>query len=35
MHALDRRARREHTEEYREPSNEPKDFSDELDRMDF
>ena len=27
--------RRERTEEYHEPANEPKDFSDELDKMDF
>ena len=26
---------RERTEEYHEPSTEPKDFSDELDKMDF
>ena len=31
----DRGERRERTEEYHEPTNEPKDFSDELDKMDF
>jgi polyribonucleotide nucleotidyltransferase len=31
----DRGERRERNEEYHEPSNEPKDFTDELDRMDF
>jgi len=31
----DRGERRERNEEYREPANEPKDFSDELDKMDF
>jgi polyribonucleotide nucleotidyltransferase len=31
----ERGERRERNEEYHEPSNEPKDFSDELDRMDF
>ena len=31
----DRGERRERNEEYHEPTNEPKDFSDELDKMDF
>ena len=31
----ERGERRERNEEYHEPSNEPKDFSDELDKMDF
>ena len=31
----ERGERRERTEEYHEPTNEPKDFSDELDKMDF
>ncbi len=31
----ERGERRERTEEYHEPSSEPKDFSDELDKMDF
>ena len=31
----ERGERRERTEEYHEPSTEPKDFSDELDKMDF
>ena len=31
----ERGERRERTEEFHEPSNEPKDFSDELDKMDF
>ncbi len=31
----DRGERRERTEEFHEPTNEPKDFSDELDKMDF
>ena len=31
----DRQERRERTEEYHEPTNEPKDFTDELDKMDF
>ena len=31
----ERGERRERNEEYHEPANEPKDFSDELDKMDF
>ena len=31
----ERGERRERNEEYHEPTNEPKDFSDELDKMDF
>ena len=31
----ERGERRERTEEFHEPANEPKDFSDELDKMDF
>ena len=31
----ERGERRERTEEFHEPSNEPKDFTDELDKMDF
>ena len=31
----ERGERRERTDEYHEPTNEPKDFSDELDKMDF
>ena len=31
----ERGERRERTEEYHEPTNEPKDFSDELDKLDF
>ena len=31
----ERGERRERNEEYHEPSNEPKDFSDELDKMEF
>ena len=31
----ERGERRERNEEYHEPTNEPKDFTDELDKMDF
>ena len=31
----ERSERRERNDEYHEPTNEPKDFSDELDKMDF